>query len=55
MSAQDAAFAILALAVGACTIAVEIMDRSAAPSGGYRFGVLTLWLVVAILAAAAFL
>jgi hypothetical protein len=57
-SAQDAAFVTLALAVGACTIGVEIIDRFAARSFPNsvrrRFGALTLWLVAAILAAAVF-
>jgi hypothetical protein len=59
MSAQDAAFVTLALAVGACGFGVEIMDRLAArsfpKSARRRFGPLTLWVVAAILAAAALL
>jgi hypothetical protein len=59
MSARDAALVTLALAVGACTIAVEIMDRLAARSfpnsARRRFGALTLWVVAALLAAAALL
>ena len=49
----------LALAVGPCALGVEIMDRLAARSFPNsvrrRFGALTLWLVAALLAAAAFL
>jgi len=45
MSAQGAAFVTLALAVGACTIGVEIIDRLAARSFPNsvrrRFGALT--------------
>jgi hypothetical protein len=59
MSAQDVALVTLALAVGACALGVEIMDRLAARSlpnsVRRRFGALTLWVVVALLAAAAFL
>jgi hypothetical protein len=59
MSAQDVAFVTLALAVGACALGVEIMDRllarSLPNSARRRFGALTLWVVAAILAAAAFL
>jgi hypothetical protein len=59
MSAQDVALVTLALAVGGCALGVEIMDRLAARSFPNsvrrRFGALTLWVVAAILAAAAFL
>ena len=59
MSAQDVAFVTLALAVGVCALGIETMDRLAArslPNSVRRqFGALTLRVVAAILAAAAFL
>jgi hypothetical protein len=60
MSLQDAALVTFALTVGACTLGVEIMERLAAARSSpksvrHRFDALTLWMVVAILAAAALL
>ena len=55
----DLALKMTAIAADATAIAVEIMDRLAAPipseGGNRRTGALTLWMVAGMLAAAAFL